>query len=188
MLLPSLLVEFVLCRAPVLSDLLGFFVLVFCPCKLQAREEQSTIWYYQWLALVWPKMLSGFQQLGTGVNSQKTSKRPSQSVHFRWNLKRTFHGGLDWGERGYKCQLLVKISAISQLSVKFSAFRQLSVKWLLIINYETYLFIFDPKLGFSTLSTGPTEKLKGGHEREKRVTVYEYILQDGRDSERLIER
>ena len=43
-------------------------------------------------------------------------------------------------------------------------------------------------LGFSTLSTGPTEKLKGGHEGEKRVTVYEYILQDGRDSERLIER
>ena len=43
-------------------------------------------------------------------------------------------------------------------------------------------------LGFSTLSTGPTEKLKGGQEGEKRVTVYEYILQDGRDSERLIER
>ena len=43
-------------------------------------------------------------------------------------------------------------------------------------------------LGFSTLSTGPTEKLKGSHEGEKRVTVYEYILQDGRDSERLIER
>ena len=43
-------------------------------------------------------------------------------------------------------------------------------------------------LGFSKLSTGPTEKLKGGHEGEKRVTVYEYILQDGRDSERLIER
>ena len=43
-------------------------------------------------------------------------------------------------------------------------------------------------LGFSKLSTGPTGKLKGGHEGEKRVTVYEYILQDGRDSERLIER
>ena len=41
--------------------------------------------------LVWPKMLSGFQQLGAGTNSQKTSKRPSLSVHFRWNLKRTFH-------------------------------------------------------------------------------------------------
>ena len=35
------------------------------------------------------------------------------------------------------------------------------------------------KAGFSTLgSTGPTEKLKGSHEGEKRVTVYEYILQD----------
>ena len=41
-------------------------------------------------------------------------------------------------------------------------------------------------LGFSTLSTGPTEKLKGGHEGEKRVTVYEYILQDDVASERII--
>ena len=49
------------------------------------------------------------------------------------------------GGGGYKCQLSVKILAICQLSVKFSAFRQLSVKWLLVINYETYLFIFDPK-------------------------------------------
>ena len=41
--------------------------------------------------------------------------------------------------------------------------------------------------GFSTLgSTGPTEKLKGGHEGEKRVTVYEYILQDDGASERII--
>ena len=36
---------------------------------------------------------------------------------------------------GYKCQLSVKISAISQLSVKFLAICQLSVNWLLIINY-----------------------------------------------------
>ena len=29
--------------------------------------------------------------------------------------------------------------------------------------------------GFSTLgSTGPTEKLKGGHEGEKRVTIFRY--------------
>ena len=41
--------------------------------------------------------------------------------------------------------------------------------------------------GFSTLgSTGPIEKLKGGHEGEKRVTVYEYILQDDGASERII--
>ena len=40
---------------------------------------------------------------------------------------------------------------------------------------------------FSTLgSTGPTEKLKGGHEGEKQLTVYEYILQDGRALERII--
>ena len=38
---------------------------------------------------------------------------------------------------GYKCQLSVKISAICQLSVK----------WLLMINYETYLYIFDAKFG-----------------------------------------
>ena len=42
-------------------------------------------------------------------------------------------------------------------------------------------------LGFSTLgSTGPIERLKGGHEGEKRVTVYEYILQDDGASERII--
>ena len=44
-----------------------------------------------------------------------------------------------------KCQLSVKMLAICHLSVKFSAFYELSVKCLLIINYETYLFIFDPK-------------------------------------------
>ena len=42
-------------------------------------------------------------------------------------------------------------------------------------------------VGFSTLgSTGPIEKLKGGHEGEKRVIVYEYILQDEGASERII--
>ena len=41
--------------------------------------------------------------------------------------------------------------------------------------------------GFSTPgSTVPIEKLKGGREGEKRVTVYEYILQDDRASERII--
>ena len=41
--------------------------------------------------------------------------------------------------------------------------------------------------GFSTLgSTGEIEKQKGGHEGEKRVTVYEYILQDDEASERII--
>ena len=40
---------------------------------------------------------------------------------------------------------------------------------------------------FSTQgSTGPTEKLKGGYEGEKQLTVYEYILQDGRALERII--
>ena len=40
---------------------------------------------------------------------------------------------------------------------------------------------------FSTLgSKGPIEKLKGGHEGEKRVIVYEYILQDDGASERII--
>ena len=57
------------------------------------------------------------------------------------------------------------------------------------------MFIFDPKFSqkavflprFSTLgSTGPTEKLKGGHEGEKQVTVDEYILQDGGALERII--
>ena len=57
------------------------------------------------------------------------------------------------------------------------------------------MFIFDPKFSqkavflprYSTLgSTGPTEKLKGGHEGEKQVTVDEYILQDGGALERII--
>ena len=44
-----------------------------------------------------------------------------------------------------------------------------------------------PYRDFFTLgSTGPIEKLKGGHEGEKRVTVYEYIIQDGRASECII--
>ena len=47
----------------------------------------------------------------------------------------------------YKCQLSVKISAICQLSAKFTAFCQLPVKWLLMINYEAYLCIFDAKFG-----------------------------------------
>ena len=38
---------------------------------------------------------------------------------------------------GYNCQLSAKISAICQLSVK----------WLLMINYETYLYVFDAKFG-----------------------------------------
>ena len=41
------------------------------------------------------------------------------------------------GGGGYKCQL----------SVKFPAFSQLSAKWLLMINYEAYLNIFDAKFG-----------------------------------------
>ena len=41
--------------------------------------------------------------------------------------------------------------------------------------------------GFCTLgSTGPIEKLKGGHEGETRVTVYEYILKDDGALERII--
>ena len=51
--------------------------------------------------------------------------------------------------RGYKCQFSVKILAICQLSVKFKAFCELSVKWLLMINYETYLYIFDAKFSFN---------------------------------------
>ena len=73
-------------------------------------------------------------------------------MHLSWNevlFKSIFHllevslllEGLD----GVKCQLSVKILAICHLSVKFSAFYELSVKWFLIINNETYLFIFDPK-------------------------------------------
>ena len=50
--------------------------------------------------------------------------------------------------REYKCHLSVKILAICQLSVKFNAFFELSVKWLLMINYETYLYIFDAKFTF----------------------------------------
>ena len=34
-----------------------------------------------------------------------------------------------------------------QLSVEFQAFCQLSGKQLLMINYETYLYIFDAKFG-----------------------------------------
>ena len=49
--------------------------------------------------------------------------------------------------RRYKCQLSVKISAICQVSVKCWAFCQLSVKWLLMINYETYLDIFNATFG-----------------------------------------
>ena len=50
--------------------------------------------------------------------------------------------------RGYKCQLSVKILAICQFSVKFKVFCDLSVKWLLMINYETYLYILDAKFSF----------------------------------------
>ena len=50
--------------------------------------------------------------------------------------------------RGYKCQLSVKILAICQLSVEFTAFCKLSVKWLLMINHETYFYIFDAKFNF----------------------------------------
>ena len=46
--------------------------------------------------------------------------------------------GLDGGEGGG-----VQIS----LSLKISAICQLSVKWLLMINFETYLYIFDAKFG-----------------------------------------
>ena len=43
--------------------------------------------------------------------------------------------------------------------------------------------------GFSTLgSTGPIKRLKGGHKGEKRVTVYEYIIQDGGASEWITSR
>ena len=31
--------------------------------------------------------------------------------------------------------------------LSFSAFGQLSVKWLIMINYETYVHIFDAKFG-----------------------------------------
>ena len=51
----------------------------------------------------------------------------------KWsNSKRVWKGG------GYNCQLSVKILTICQLSVK----------WLLMINYETYLNIFDAKLRY----------------------------------------
>ena len=48
----------------------------------------------------------------------------------------------------YKCQLSVKILAFCQFSVKFKAFCELSVKWLLMISYETPLYIFDAKFSF----------------------------------------
>ena len=41
---------------------------------------------------------------------------------------------------GYKCQLSVKISVICQLSGK----------WLLMINYESYLYIYDAKFGLKS--------------------------------------
>ena len=57
-------------------------------------------------------------------------------LHFQGNtIERVWMGE-------YKCQLSVKISAICQLSVKFLAFCQLPVKWILMINYEAYLYIF----------------------------------------------
>ena len=55
-------------------------------------------------------------------------------------IVRVWKGG---GEGGYRCHLSVKILAICQLSVKFWAVYQLSVNWLLLINYASYLFLFD---------------------------------------------
>ena len=48
------------------------------------------------------------------------------------------------GNNFYKCQLSVKILAVCQFSVKFKAFCEL----LLMISYETYLYIFDAKFSF----------------------------------------
>ena len=43
------------------------------------------------------------------------------------------------------------------------------------IHYPIISVLFVP--GFSTLgSTGPIEKLKGGHEGEKQVTIFRYSL------------
>ena len=41
-----------------------------------------------------------------------------------------------------------EILAICQFSVNFKGFCELSVEWLLMINYETYLYIFDAKFSF----------------------------------------
>ena len=41
-----------------------------------------------------------------------------------------------------------EILAICRFSVKFKGFFELSVKWLLMINYETYLYFFDAKFSF----------------------------------------
>ena len=54
--------------------------------------------------------------------------------------------GLGGGEGGV--HMSVVSQNFGQLSVKFKAFCQLSVKWLLMINYETYLYIFETKFSF----------------------------------------
>ena len=77
-----------------------------------------------------------FVRVGTRVGALINH---ASELKIKW-IKRVWMGG-------YKCQLSVKISVICQLSVKFSSFCQLSVKWLLMINYETYLNIFDAKFG-----------------------------------------
>ena len=59
--------------------------------------------------------------------------------------------GSGLGGGGGTNQLSVKILAICQLSVKFYAFCQLSVEWLLMTNYETYLYIFYAKFGLRGL-------------------------------------
>ena len=72
-------------------------------------------------------------------------KRSAFQKHFSSYRSFSLTRGSGWGGGECKCQLSVKMLAIGHLSVKFSAFYELSVKCLLIINYETYLFIFDPK-------------------------------------------
>ena len=111
-----------------------------CFRKLQfGRQQVNSVlrreWMEQGAVKTWTRELPGIIVAKTCKISDITYRHQSTALRYE---------GLDGG---YKCQLSVKISVICQLPVKFSAFCQLSVKWLLMINYETYVNIFDAKFG-----------------------------------------
>ena len=100
----------------------------------RAKKHKQTRRPYQ------EKHKHSLQKKKKSLNSprnQQSRKRGLGSAAYQGQsrLKIVLEEGLDGG---YKCQL----------SVKYKAFCQLSVKWLLIINYEAYMYVFDAKFSF----------------------------------------
>ena len=108
-------------------------------------KERTAVQCNWYVGMTWYEL--GFLPLLTNKLAN-TNSTLILSITVYWKRSKRHCARLFEGlDGGYKCQLSVKISVICQLSVKFSAFCQLSVKWLLMINNETYLNIFDIKFG-----------------------------------------